>query len=85
MKQNYSVKIKHWWAITTNARNWSLYYSYPIKLCVYFYPFIKLSNKFPRKLSYRLISPSKADIGQISKPILDKTDKANAWRTSVNQ
>ena len=51
----------------------------------YVYPFIKLSDKFPRKLSFRLISPSKADTGQISKPILDKTDKANAWRTSVNQ
>ena len=40
---------------------------------------------FPHTLSFRLIDPSKSDIGKISKSILDKTNKAIVSKTSVNQ
>ena len=39
----------------------------------------------PHTLSFRLIDPSKSDIGKISKSILDKTNKAIVSKTSVNQ
>ena len=40
---------------------------------------------FPHTLSFRLINPSKSDIGKISKSILDKINKAIVSTTSVNQ
>ena len=39
---------------------------------------------FPHTLSFRLINPSKSDIGKISKSILDKINKAIVSTTSVN-
>ena len=40
---------------------------------------------FPHTLSFRLINPSKSDIGKISKPILNKINIAIVSSTSVNQ
>ena len=40
---------------------------------------------FPHKLSFRLINPSKSDIGKISKKLLDKTNKILILNTIVNQ
>ena len=40
---------------------------------------------FPHTLSFRLINPSKSDVGKISKSILDKINKAIVSTTSVNQ
>ena len=40
---------------------------------------------FPHTLSFRLINPSKSDIGKISQSILDKVNKAIVSTTSVNQ
>ena len=40
---------------------------------------------FPHTLLFRLINPSKSDIGKISKSILDKINKAIVSTTSVNQ
>ena len=40
---------------------------------------------FPHTLSFRLINPSKSDIGKINKSILDKINKAIVSKTSVNQ
>ena len=39
---------------------------------------------FPHTLPFRLINPSKSDIGKISKSILDKINKAIVSTTSVN-
>ena len=40
---------------------------------------------FPHKLPFRLINPSKSDIGKISKKLLDKTSKILILNTIVNQ
>ena len=40
---------------------------------------------FPYKLSFRLINPSKSDIGTISKKLLDKINKILTLNTNVNQ
>ena len=40
---------------------------------------------FPKKLSFRLINPSKSDIGKISKNLLDKINKILILNTSLNQ
>ena len=40
---------------------------------------------FPHKLPFRLINPSKSDIGKISKKLLDKTNKILILNTIVNQ
>ena len=40
---------------------------------------------FPHKLSFRLINPSKSDIGKISKNLLDKINKILILNTNVNQ
>ena len=40
---------------------------------------------FPHKLSFRLINPSKSDIGKISKNLLDKINKILMLNTNVNQ
>ena len=40
---------------------------------------------FPYTLSFRLINPSKSDIGKISKSILDKINKEILSTTTVNQ
>ena len=46
---------------------------------------VKDHKGFPHTLSFRLINPSKSDIGKISKSILDKINKAIVSTTSVNQ
>ena len=40
---------------------------------------------FPHKISWRLINPSKSDIGKISKHILDKINQQMRRETEVNQ
>ena len=40
---------------------------------------------FSHTLSFRLISPSKSDIGKISKSVLDKMNNAIVSTTRVNQ
>ena len=40
---------------------------------------------FPHKLSFRLMNPSKSDIGKISKTLLDKINKILKINTNVNQ
>ena len=40
---------------------------------------------FPHKLSFRLMNPSKSDIGKISKNLLDKINKILILNTNVNQ
>ena len=40
---------------------------------------------FPHKLSFRLINPSKFDIGKISKNLLDNINKILILTTNVNQ
>ena len=40
---------------------------------------------FPHKLSFRLINPSKSDIGKISKKLLDKINKILIRNSKVNQ
>ena len=42
-------------------------------------------ESFSHILSFRLISPSKSDIGKIGKLILDKINKAIVLTTSFNQ
>ena len=47
---------------------------------------LKTTKKvFPHTLSFRLINPSKSDIGKISKSILDKINKAIFSTLGVNQ
>ena len=40
---------------------------------------------FPHKLSFRLLNPSKSDIGKISKNILDRVNKSLIASTHANQ
>ena len=40
---------------------------------------------FPHKLLFRLLNPSKSDIGKISKNILDEINKSLIASTKVNQ
>ena len=40
---------------------------------------------FPHKLPFRLMNPSKSDIGKISKTLLDKINKILKINTNVNQ
>ena len=42
-------------------------------------------DSFPNSLSFRLINPSKSDIGKISKKILDKINQTIIKKTNVNQ
>ena len=42
-------------------------------------------DNFPNSLSFRLINPSKSDLGKISKTILDKINQAIINKTKVNQ
>ena len=42
-------------------------------------------EKFPEKLSFRLIKPSKSEIGKISKIILDKVNKLFIESTKLNE
>ena len=40
---------------------------------------------FPHKLSFRLLNPSKSDIGKISENILDRINKSLIAFTNANQ
>ena len=42
-------------------------------------------NEFPNKISYRLINPSKSNIGKISKTIFDTINKNIVRSTEINQ
>ena len=42
-------------------------------------------ENFPRKPSFRLINPSKSELGKVSKRVLDNINKYIIEHTNVNQ